>query len=170
MPQVISCRGGVLLCWTRGVTFTACLFFLFPIHNYLFISVSRWSNFAKCNVSFFPYLLSLNAALDLVERWEEWVQYLHNSLFATSSLLLVLCWTSLTGPFLFAGKGVLRYSVPKWLTFLNFMWEVVFTACVVFLFLFSFYFFKFCTVVTSIPISFIHLRCLLLAETSKKAH
>jgi len=41
----------------------------------------------------------------------------------------------LTGPFLSAGKGVLRYSVPKWLTFLNFMWGVVFTACVVFLFL-----------------------------------
>jgi hypothetical protein len=28
-----------------------------------------------------------------------------------------ICWTSLTGPFLSAGKGVLRYSVPKWLTF-----------------------------------------------------
>jgi len=28
-----------------------------------------------------------------------------------------LCWTSLTGPFLSAGKRVLRYSVPKCLTF-----------------------------------------------------
>ena len=34
----------------------------------------------------------------------------------------VLCWTSLTGPFLSAGKGVLRYSVPNFesgLLFLN---------------------------------------------------
>jgi hypothetical protein len=30
----------------------------------------------------------------------------------TSFLLLVLCWTSLTGPFLSAGKEILRYSVP----------------------------------------------------------
>jgi hypothetical protein len=28
--------------------------------------------------------------------------------------LLLLCWTSLTGPFLSAGKGVLWYLVPKW--------------------------------------------------------
>ena len=51
-----------------------------------------------------------------------------------SFFLLVLCWTSLTGPFLSAGKGVLRYSVPKWLSFPEAMWGVVFTACVVFLF------------------------------------
>ena len=38
--------------------------------------------------------------------------------------------TSLTGPFLSAGKGDLRYLVPKWLFFLNPMWGVVFAACV----------------------------------------
>ena len=38
-------------------------------------------------------------------------------LFMTSFLFLVLCWTSLTGSFLSAGKnGVLRYSVPNWLS------------------------------------------------------
>jgi hypothetical protein len=39
--------------------------------------------------------------------------------------------------FLSAGKGVLRYSVPKkWLSFPYLTWGVVFTACVVFLFFF----------------------------------
>jgi len=50
----------------------------------------------------------------------------------TSFLLLVLCWTSLTVPFLSAGT---RYQ--SGLLFLNFMWGVVFTACVAFLFSFN---------------------------------
>jgi len=33
-------------------------------------------------------------------------------------LFLCFCRTSLTGLFLSAGKGVLRYSVPNWLSFL----------------------------------------------------
>ena len=36
----------------------------------------------------------------------------------------------------FTGKGVLWCSVPKWLSFPLTMWGVVFTACVVFLFLY----------------------------------
>ena len=31
-------------------------------------------------------------------------------------------WSSLTGPFLSTGKGVLRYSVPKWLSIPYSMW------------------------------------------------
>jgi len=37
--------------------------------------------------------------------------------YGFSSLLLALCWISLTESFLSAGKGVLRYLVPKWLSF-----------------------------------------------------
>jgi hypothetical protein len=37
--------------------------------------------------------------------------------------------------FPFRGGGAFRYLVPKWLLFLNLLWGVVFTACVVFLFL-----------------------------------
>jgi hypothetical protein len=40
--------------------------------------------------------------------------------------------------FPFHGGGALRYTVPKWLLFFKLMWGVVFTACVVFSFLFFF--------------------------------
>ena len=53
-----------------------------------------------------------------------------------SFLLLVLCWTSLTGLFLSAGKKKHGTRYQSGLLFLNFMWGVVFTACVVFLLLF----------------------------------
>ena len=50
-----------------------------------------------------------------------------SSLFVTSFLLLVLCWTSLTGPFCLPVKEFHGTRYQSGSLFLNFMWGVVFT-------------------------------------------
>ena len=54
--------------------------------------------------------------------------------YSTSVLLLVLLLVYLFDwAFEAAGKGILRYSVPKWLSFPESMRGAVFTACVLFI-------------------------------------